>query len=53
MKMPWGENRGTEMSKLSDSYLKWLVDRCYDDVIREEAEDLLQERRDQNLSFKR
>ncbi len=51
MKMPYGKDKGEEITSLSYGYLKWLVDNCEDDEIRECAENEIAERKDKAPRF--
>ena len=36
--MPWGKHQGKEIAEVESGYLKWLSERCEDELIAEEAE---------------
>lgn len=48
MRMPWGEHKGKEIHELPSGYLKWLAEKCDNDIIAEEADEEYQHREHYN-----
>ena len=50
-RMPFGKHKGTMISDLPSSYLKWLAENCEDETVCEAADAEYRWRTDNNAHF--